>query len=121
YALADVPGVGFAMHPKLVAYLQKKEVAGLITLEAIGGRSFRLLGFPVFVSPYLPSTSDSPSSTLVYFGAMSRLLWISNTVEIAVYRERYAELGQIAWQVFIVGGQPKLTLCSASDVPVVSV
>lgn len=121
YALADVLGVGFAMHPKLLSYLQKKEVAGLLTLEAVGNRQFRLLGFPVFTSPYLPSTSDSPSSTIVYFGAFSRLQIVLNTVQIATYKERYAEYGEMGWQVFVVGGQPKLAKCSAGDAPVVSV
>lgn len=121
YALADTPNVGFAMSPKLLSYLQKKEVAGLITLEAVGDRQFRLLGWPVFVSPFLPSTSDSPSSTEVFFGAMSRLTWVANTVQVAVYRERYAELGQVAWQFFTIGSQPALVKCSATDAPVLSV
>jgi len=118
---AYLPNAAFLMSHATFTALSKLKGAGSgnylfpVTLNA-EGRPL-LAGFPVYFSPSMPALAAGAKT--VTFGEHSRFLRreVIGSLQLKTYVERYAELGQVAWEAFLrTDGALAL---SGSNVPVV--
>ena len=70
-----------------------------IDRDAVGRTT--LEGYPIFQSPSMPSIAST--AKIIAFGDLSRFIrrQVRNSLEIKIYRERFAELGQLAYESFL--------------------
>ena len=118
---AHLSGTAFMMHPsQLNQTILQAEVAGLKCVQNIGGRYY-VHGKPVLFNAYLPSVQDSPTASTVYFGLASRLVTVTNSFRVARFNERYAEFGQVAFELLFQSSDPVIAVGSATDYPIVKI
>ena len=117
---AELPGSAFMMHPSQIhKTILQGEVAGLRCVHFENGR-YTIYGKPVLQNRYLPAVSDSPTSTTVFFGMPDRISMVLNNFRVSRFVERYAEFGQIGFELLFQASDPVIVAGGATDYPIVS-
>lgn len=95
----------FLMRRATLTHIQKIKSSGggafMFTPQLDSNGRQLLCGFPVYLSPSMPAIATGAKS--VCFGDLSRFIrrQVAGSFQVRTYVERYAELGQIAWEGFL--------------------